>query len=302
MGEHEGQDTPRWLRVLGRIRRPPPRWRGALLVVAAVVFVAGAVLAAQRLELELSSVRWWWVAVVAVLLVPATIAANVAELAVLGRTVEVEVPPREGLEVVLVATAANFLPVPGAAAVRVHALVERGAGVGAATAVNVLGGVAWVGVALVVAGMAGLGPAPLAGLLLLAGGIVAGGVAAVLLTRWRGVPPQVAAMLVSVEIAIVATHALRLGVLLVAIGRAASPSQVLVLGANGPLAAAAGIFPSGLGLAEALGAALAALVSLAPAAGFAVTAANRLIGVAVTAPVAAALGVGRLRGSAPPDE
>lgn len=288
-----------WLRRLGELRQPPPRWRGALLLVAAAVFVGGAVLSWRSLDLDPGEVVWWPVVVVGLVLVPATVAVNVAELVALGRAASVRIGAREGIRVVLVATAANFLPIPGAAAVRVQAFTARGASLGAATAVNVLGALAWVSVALVVAGLAGLALAPIGAVLFLVGGLVGVGVTWSLLVRWRGASPRAAAAVFAAELATVIGHALRLGLVLVALRASASAAQVLVLGANGPLAAAAGIFPSGLGLAEAIGAALAELVALAPAAGFAATALNRVLGVAVTAPLALAFGVGELRGGAP---
>lgn len=296
-----GGDAPRvvrWLRRFGELRQPPPRWRGVLLLVAGAVFVGGAVLSWRSLDLELAAVRWWPVVVVAVALVPATIAVNVAELVALGRAAGVRVGVRDGIRVVLVATAANFLPVPGAAAVRVQAFVARGATLGGATAVNVLGALAWVSIALVAAGIAGLGLVPVGAALFLLGGIAGTTLTWVLLVRWRGASVGSAAAVMAAELTTVAGHALRLGLVLVALRSAASPAQVVVLGANGPLAAAAGIFPSGLGLAEAIGAALAELVALAPAAGFAATALNRVLGVAVTAPLALAFGVRELSASA----
>lgn len=273
----------------------PPRWRGALLLVAAAVFVGGTVWSWVRLDVDLATVRWWPLVVVALVLVPATVAVNVAELVALGRIVGVRLLLRDGVKVVVLATAANFLPLPGAAAVRIHALATRGARLGAATGVNLVAAVAWVAVALVVAGVAGATVVPVAGTLLLAGGLGLLGLSWLLLRRFGPAPGAVGALL-AVEVATVAGHALRLGLVLVALRQAASVAQVLVLGTSGPLAAAAGIFPSGLGLAEALAAALAELVALAPAAGFVATAVNRVLGVAVTAPLALALGVDELRG------
>jgi hypothetical protein len=67
-------------------------------------------------------------------------------------------------------------------------------------------------------------------------------------------------------------HGLRLWLVLLALGVEVSVRQGLALGAAAPLAAAAGVFPSGLGLAEALTAVIAPIVALPAAAGFAATA------------------------------
>jgi hypothetical protein len=54
-----------------------------------------------------------------------------------------------------------------------------------------------------------------------------------------------------------------------------------VVGTSGPLAAAAGVFPAGLGIAEGLAAAAGSLVAVPAAAAFAAAALNRLVGYGV---------------------
>ncbi|MFP4150373.1 MAG: hypothetical protein ACLFV0_12915, partial [Nitriliruptoraceae bacterium] len=95
----------------------------------------------------------------------------------------------------------------------------------------------------------------------------------------------------AVEAATALLHAGRLWLVLLGLGVAAELGQALVIGTAAPLAAAAGFFPGGVGLAELLSALLAPLAGLDAAAGLLAVAVARLLGLAVTVPVAFALGL-----------
>jgi hypothetical protein len=282
------------LRRLTRWRTPPPRVRGVLLVVAVGLFVTGVVLSLRELELDLATVSWWPLVLVAVLGTPATIAANAAELRAMARLSGAASPPSwpHAARVVIVATAANLLPLPGGALVRVHALRTAGAGLATATVVTLLAAWVWVATAVGVAGVAAFAWSPVTGLTAFAVASVALVLAAVVVrtstSRWS--LPALAELAV-VELITTLVHAARLYLVLLALGVAASLPQALVLGAGAPLASAAGIFPAGLGLAELLTALLAPVVALPAAVGFAVAALARVIGLLATIPVALLLGV-----------
>lgn len=283
-------------------RRPSPRAQAVALLLALVLFVGGGITAWDRLELSVAELALAPLLVLVAVLVPATIAVNAAELAVTGWVLGVRFPPMLLLRTVVVATAANFLPIPGAALVRVQALRSAGAGLGAATSVTVVTAVVWVAASCAVAGTALLVVAqPVAGAAFLGVGVVLGalGVGAVARQRDRTVATGAAvARIVAVELVLIGVSALRMLTVLLAVGIGADVVQTLVLTVSGALAATAGVFPGGLGLTELLSAALAPLVALPAAAGFTATALNRLAGVAVTAPLAAWLGVDLLRRAA----
>ena len=276
------------------MRTPSPRWRGVVLLVAAALFIGGVVLSLDALDIRAADVTWWPLAVVLLVGTPATIVVNAAELRAMVTCLD---PDRQmswsrSIRVVVIATAANLLPLPGGAMVRIHALRGPGIGVGTATSMTALAAVLWVSTAVVLAGSAGLSTAPLVGLLGVLLGVVG---VAVSLAATRGVAgawrPRAMARLVAVEVTTTLIHAARLYLVLIAIAIAVTPSQVLVLGAGSPLAAAAGVFPSGLGLAELLSALLAPLVALPAAAGLTATALARVLGLLGTAPFAIALGI-----------
>ena len=289
-----GAPLPDRLRRLTRWRTPSPRWRGVLLLVAGALFIGGAVFSFRELDVEPATLVWWPLVVVAVVGTPATIAANAAELRAMARLTTGGVAPGwlHAARVVIVATAANILPLPGGALVRVHALRTAGAPLGQATSVTLLAALLWVATSVGIAGGAALTFAPVAGVLALLLGV--GGVVAVAVlvrtttSRWslRGL-----AALALVEVVTTVIHGARLWLVLLSLGVAAQVRQALVLGAGAPLAAAAGIFPSGLGLAELLSALLAPAVALPAAAGFGAAALARLVGLLSTLPFALALGV-----------
>ena len=283
---------------MARWRSPPPRWRGVILLVAVSIFVGGVVLSLGELDVTVADVTWWPLVVVAVLGTPVTVLANAAELRAMARAIDpgLTVSWRRAVQVVVVATAANVLPLPGGAVVRVHALKVAGMTVPRATAVNLVAAVLWVAAAVTLAGLAALGYAPAAGGLAVAIG-VAGAAVGLLALRSLARRPAwgAAAALLGVEVVTTLAHAARLFLVLLALDVEVVAAQALVLGAAAPLAAAAGIFPSGLGLAELLSAVLAPAVALSAASGFAATALVRVIGLAAIAPMALLLGFGELR-------
>jgi hypothetical protein len=199
---------------------------------------------------------------------------------------------------VIVATAANILPLPGGALVRVHALRAAGATLPQSTVVTLMAALLWVATAVGVAGIAALSWSPLVGAiaigLALAGAAVTAVVVRATTSRWS--LPALGGLAL-VEAVTTLIHAARLYLVLLALGVTAGVTQALVLGAGAPLASAAGVFPSGLGLAELLSALLAPVVDLPAAAGFAVAALARVVGLLATVPAALLLGVRDLRPS-----
>lgn len=279
-----GAQLGTWLRRVADVRQPPPTARRWLLAVGAVVFLGGAAAAARALDLPPEGVRVAPVALVAVVLVPVTIAVNAVELVALARLLGQRLGATTALRVVVLGTAANLLPLPGAAALRVQALAGGGATYAAATGINVAAAVIWLGSAAAVAGVALLS----LGRTMLGGGVLVVGMLAVvggiLVARRLATVTSAArtlGLLVASEVATVVVHALRLVLLLSAIGAGASFAAATVVGTSGPLAAAAGVFPAGLGIAEAAAAGAGTLVGVSAAAAFAAAALNRLVGYGV---------------------
>jgi hypothetical protein len=271
-----------------------------LMLVAGLAVVVGVVWSLDRLEVGLADLRLVPLLALVVVLSPATIWANAAELRIMTRVVSPTGTPMgwaTALRTVLVATAANLLPLPAGAVVRIQAMRTHGVGTVPATSINVAGAGTWVAAGLVVAAVAAAASAPvLAVLAALAVGLAGLAVGMVWVARLATIPPaRAAASVVGIETATAVIHGVRLWVVLLALGLEVSLAQGLALGAATPLAAAAGVFPSGIGLAEGLTALIAPLVALPAAAGFAATALGRVIGLLVIAPLALAVGASDLR-------
>lgn len=281
-----------------RLDRPTSRRAQRILLgVAALVFLGGGLVALSRLEVEAARIAWLPLVLALVVGVPLTAAANAAEYAVTARVAGYRVALRSALRVSVLSTAANMLPLPGSALVRIRGIREEGSGYGAATSATAAVGLTWIGIS---AGLAGAwlvaGGAGARGLPLLATGAGALGVAWALLAHGLRDPRRrvlLAGAAVGVEILSVATGALRIVLVLAGLDLPATVTGGLVLAVSGSLSAVAGIFPAGLGLRELIASGLAPLAGLPPSAGFAATAVDRVLGILGHAPLTAVLATGR---------
>lgn len=309
----------RILQRVQRMRQLPRRARGVVLLVATFATAVAVVFAIRALDLSLDQLVWGPLLLAAVVVTPLTIALNAAELKAMAVGVATKpdtVSWPVAVRTVVLATAANLLPVPAGAVIRVQVLRKAGSTTAGAATVTLAAAAIWVGVSLVFAGAAvaaGVGSrgAAAAG----AGAAVgagAGGAGGAPVVGWLGVALGVAAVVLGVgavrvvgrttwvaattylgvvEVATALLHAARLWLVLLGLGVGSTLWQAVVIGAASPLAAAAGFFPGGIGLAELLGALLAPVAGLAAAAALLAVAVGRLLGLAVTMPVALALGL-----------
>jgi hypothetical protein len=290
------------LHAVTAAREPSPRTRRWLAALGGAAVLVAVVVSIRALEVRPADLRLGPLLLVLLVLTPLTIAANAAELRVMATaTAPQRLSWADALQAVVVATAANLLPLPGAAVVRVQALRIRGASAGAATAINVAGAGVWLGTGLLVAGGALLVVGEpdrrwAAGIALLVG--LAGSLVSLVVVGRAALPGRAvrsAVALVGVEAAVTVLHGVRLLVVLAALQVTLGVEQALVIALSAPLAAAAGVMPAGIGIAEALAGLLAPLVALPPAAGVAATGINRILGLAVTVPLAAGLAARRAR-------
>lgn len=285
---------PRLARI-SRLRSPSRRVRGVLLIVATIATAVAVWFAVDALEIRLGDLRPVPLLIAAVVITPLTILLNAAELraTALASGAHIgQVGWVRSIRTVVLATAANLLPVPAGAILRVQVLRSAGASMGAAAGVQLASAGVWIGISLALAGAALIATEPLAAIAGLGAGALL--VIAGLLGVRRTATARVgfaAATLSGVEFAMAVLHAVRLWVVLLGLGVTATLSQALVIGTASPLAAAAGFFPGGVGLAELLSAVLAPLAGLAAAAGLLAVAIGRLLGLAVTVPVALGLGL-----------
>lgn len=277
--------------VLSRLsRRPSPRVQRRLMIVAAVLFVAGAAFAFPHLDVDLGDVRLLPLAVLALVGVPLTAVVNALEFAVSGRLLGRRIGMRLALRVSVLSTAANLLPVPGAAIVRIQYLRKGGSTYGQATSATMVMAATWIALSagaaggwLLAAGRADLGSVFVAG---------AGIFSAVGVLLWHrrddrtDSETRLVAAVIAVEAASVVLGIARLYLVLIALHAQTPVSGAVVIAMSGPLASSVGVVPGGLGIRELIAASLAVTTGLTAALGFTATAMDRLVGTAMHAPFA----------------
>ncbi|HET9729016.1 MAG TPA: hypothetical protein VFR41_06315, partial [Acidimicrobiia bacterium] len=279
-----------------------PRWRLAsmtgprrriLLGVAVVVFVIAATIAIKNFPHNATKHAHWWLFAVVGLAGPIlTILLNGAEYVSQARIVDVHVPFGEGIRISVLGTAANLLPVPGSALVRTHALATSGQGYKRATKTTVIVGGAWIGTTAVLAAILGLTTGAKAA----AAPVAVIGIA-LLIAAWVFIkraqpasgPGDVFRRLVLVEAGTACVGAARFFGVLYALGISVSAGQAMALALTSVIASAAGVFPAGIGIREALAGAVSAVVGLPAAAGVVAAAADRVAGLIVLAVITAIL-------------
>lgn len=262
-----------WLRPASR-----RRWYGR---AAVLLFFGVAVASAWRLPPV--DLDWAWLGVVvAMLLVSVSLLA--AEYRLAGRLAERRVAWGEAFRVTILSSAANLLPVPGGLVVRTGALRRKGSQWSAALGSNVVMGLGWLGVALLLAGalLHGHASPTVAGSFVVFGLLVLSGM-------WIGIAQfrkgramlRFGGRVILLEAMYVLGSALRLFAVLAGLGIEVTFPQATALTVASALAAGVGFFPGGLGLRELLAGGLSPLVGLAPAVGAFAGVVDRIAGLVV---------------------
>lgn len=275
----------RWLDRLNAVRTG--RRQRQLLAVAAVVFVGGSVVAYLRLPTVEEDIRWWLLALVPLVGVPATVATNTLEYQATARLLHLRVGLFEAVRISVLSTAANLLPIPGAVLVRAQALRRLGSNYRRAFSATALVGLAWLGVTAVLAGsLHAFGADAPIGI-----GFTAAGIAMLIAfttlahrsTRDARRTRISVAEIIAVEAGSVVAGALRFYLVILGLGFDVSFPQAVALTVAGVLASTTGVFPGGLGIRELLAAGIGPLVGLPAAVGLLAAAVDRIAGLAVLA-------------------
>ena len=98
--------------------------RKAAMGLATVFLIVGLVYAYSLHPQVLQNLQWQPIVLLAVIGVPLTLALNAVEFRVLARLNRVQMPMVKALEVTVIGSAANMLPLPGSTIVRVAANFE----------------------------------------------------------------------------------------------------------------------------------------------------------------------------------
>ncbi|MFZ5654735.1 MAG: lysylphosphatidylglycerol synthase domain-containing protein [Pseudomonadota bacterium] len=268
-----------------------PGVRKALLVAATVVLGIGLLWALNTSADVWSRVQWGPLLAVLFLIVPAVTLVNAYEFRVSAHLLGKEYSALTSLEVTVMGTATNLLPVPGGTIVRVSALRTAGASMSDSVQATLLAGILWVGLTLSLAGTVLLVHATyiigacfaLPGIMILAS------------TLWRltrlSINQRATSQLVVSKLVIIVLDTLRIHLCLAAIGVEIDFSNAMVLTASTVVGSSMSIVPAGLGVREWTQAALAPLVGVSVADSFLSAVLVRILGLVFIVPLAFALAV-----------
>lgn len=287
-------------RLLDRRARPlSPAVRTTLLVAAAAVIVGGSIWAWDSSGLRVEDLNWTPIVVAFVVAAPLSLVLKAAEYLLASRVAGRTPSAGRSLEVAVVSSAANLLPLPGSLLVTVRSLSEDGSTYGTAVAASAVPGLTWLAVTGVVGGaaIAVEGPVGL-GALTIGAGLAAAVGAASLFSGTAGSRVGTGEMhlvlsIVAVEAGWLAVSALRLGLAVSALGVSIDPTQAVALSVAGALTVAIGFFPGGLGVREALIASLSPLIGLPFDTGVLIGSLDRVIWLAFLAGAGALLATRR---------
>ena len=234
-------------------------------VVVCVLLVVASVWAWRRARLSFSDIDWIAILVAFCVAAPATLGLKMLEYDTAARLIGSRAHFRRALDVAIVSSAANLLPIPGSLLVTAHSLSEQGATYGEAAFASAIPSLAWLGIAGIIGGLGVVVAGNAAvGAVLSVGGLACFGVAGYMFVRAapaRG-RPQLAIRIVVIETSWVGLSGFRMWLALRAIGVSATPAQVLALAVAGAMAVAIGFLPAGIGAREALIALLSPIIKL----------------------------------------
>ena len=254
-----------------------------LLVVAVALFLVFTLVAVRNLPPIDQPVRWSLVLLAGLVCVPFAIVLNALEYRLMAHLAEHHPPRLEILQVTIMGTAANLLPIPGAVVVRLANLNKGGVKMGRGLNLTAIVGITWVGAACALGGTAELFSHPGFGISALAVGIALLGIAMAMLMRIveKGERARGAIELIAIEVAFVLTQAFRLFLVAAALRFDVSFAQASTLVIAAVTAAAIGFLPAGLGAREAIAAILSPIVGFPAAVGLVITAVDRVINLVI---------------------
>ena len=291
----------RWARIVLRLvdekvrRRPSRRVERILLGASFVAFVVVAVLAVENFPDVGTGIRWEVLLPVGIIGTLASLVFNATEFAVTARFVGQRIPMPRSMRVTIIGSAANLLPLPGGALVRVQALAADGARYRHSLTAAATIGVMSVGATFVVVGIANTGTAGAGVVLaLVAIGLVVIAVATAMLRTASDSrrATRFGLYFLVVEAAYAVMASLRLWLIFVGLGVHVSLPAAFALSGVGSIATAASFFPGELGVKEALVGLVSPLVGVPVAVGVIGAVVTRLFTFAVLAVASSVLVVG----------
>ncbi len=267
--------TARLMPALASTRAFFSRRRRVMIALASILFIGGLAWAFDSAGIALDEIAWHWL-LAALALGFVGVVLNGFELSRCASALGKDIPAGQAIPMSSLGILSNLLPIPASALVRGGALVATGATIAESGRILLYVGLLRLAVAGAITGAA-LASGPL-GLPVIAASCVASAVLFALIARVGGL--AVAVRLLALRIGMLATVALQLLMCFHALGADADLADAALHSIAPVVGSAVGIVPGGLGVSEAIGAALALLASASPAMAFAALALNRIAGYA----------------------
>jgi len=279
-GEPEPTNTA--LRRLLQRRAQPLSGRTQLMLTIGlcIALVIATIWAWRTAHLSLSMINWVAIALAFFVAAPATLVLKMFEYDAAARLIGTRAGIRRAFEVAVLSSAANLLPIPGSLLVTTRSLSEQGATYGTAAVASAIPGLAWLGLSGIIGG-AGIA---IAGNAIIGIAIGVGGIAVLVAAgaMFRRRAPTEGRVALALRIVVIETTWIVLGgarfwLVLRAIGVQGTPAQVLALAVAGAMSTAIGFFPAGLGVREALIAALSPVIHLSVSEGVLLGVVDRVV-------------------------
>ena len=276
--------------IMARLRNwiSKPEVRRAGLIVAILIFAVGTFVAARAIKLPASGIDYRPIALLVAFGIPATILLNTLEMELSARLVGRRFGFFMALSTTIMASAANMLPLPGAAMVRFAGLSGLGASARESANVTLSLALMWLGVGIGVTGLVIINTSLLLSAAAVLSGVMICAFALRSLSKVSGNMGLALACL-ALKFVMVSVSILRLLLCFLAIGVAVPFTEGAVFAVSGVAGSAVSIVPAGLGVRELVSSALAPMVSIDPAAAFLATAGDRLVELFVLLALAAPL-------------
>lgn len=268
-----------------------PALRRGVLVMAAVGFVIGIWLSFRAQPDILARVELVPLILLVAVAIPATLALNALEFSLSARLIGQQLPFRKAMEITIIGSVANMLPLPGGTMMRIASLKAEGASFKKSTSATLYVALVWCGVGLIYSGtwLAILGRSlPGSGLITAGGAIL---IVCIIATYRLLGDIKFTGMIVSAKVILVIVDAYRTYLCLLALGVLATFGQASVLALSSLLGASFSIVPAGLGVREGASALLGPVIGISAASAFLAASLSRILGMAVTFPLALALGL-----------
>jgi hypothetical protein len=258
-------------------------YRTPLTVVIGALFMAGLFWSFRALSIDLRQLHFLPALIIFIIMGPLGIAYGAIGLALLARVAGTRIAFGSAWSMAGYAQLAESLPIPGGAIVRTVAL--KNSGTSTAKSVTLVTGAAilWVAMSMVGAGLALLSSETFIAIIFL----TAGGIIILPIMAWMIAE---AGMVIAMQIMLhrlfgLVLMCLRMLLAFAIINMIVPFKTALFFSFANIAGSASAITPAGLGVGEAIAAAMAGLVQIAPAAAFLAIALNRIISLASCATV-----------------